>query len=147
VRTRSNPRPQGTPDPDAEDNPQVVLTMHDACSVTGLTQDTLRYWEKQELLDQVGRTATGQRRYTRTDIASIRVLQRLKASGMSIAEMREFAHLRREGPASLERRLGALIDHRGRLDAQLRVVDQWLSVADSRISHYRLVIADRHHES
>lgn len=61
--------------------------------------------------------------------------------------MREFAHLRREGPASLERRLGALIDHRGRLDAQLRAVDQWLSVADSRISHYRLVIADRHHES
>src|SRR3989442_12169802 len=81
-------------------------TFQQVAQQTGLSIDTLRYYERIGLLEPVGRAQNGHRRYTQHDLAWIDLLMRLRDTGMPRAQMVRFAELRRQGSATLtERRL------------------------------------------
>ena len=78
----------------------------EASEQTGLTIDTLRYYERDGLLLRaVPRSSTGQRRYSDDDITWIVLITRLRATGMSIAEVRHYADLVRQGEGTEQQRL------------------------------------------
>lgn len=64
-------------------------------TLTGLSVDTLRYYERQGLIPSVARTPGGQRRYAQKDLPRLSFLLNLRATGMPIATMRRFVQLRR----------------------------------------------------
>ncbi|MEM8535189.1 MAG: MerR family transcriptional regulator, partial [Chloroflexota bacterium] len=70
------------------------LTIQQVAAATGLSSYTLRYYERIGLLDPVGRATSGHRRYTTHDIEWIAFLNRLRAIGMPIRQMQEYAELR-----------------------------------------------------
>lgn len=76
--------------------------MAEAC---GVSVDTLRYYEREGLLDQVDRTDAGQRRYSADDVAWVRVLRCLRVTAMPIREMKVFGDLVRRGDDAIEQRL------------------------------------------
>ena len=58
---------------------------------------TLRFWEKEGLLEPAARTDGGQRLYNKENIAWIRLLKELAIAGVSIPKMRErVAHIKEE---------------------------------------------------
>jgi len=67
------------------------LAIAEVVERTGLSRDTLRYYEKAGLIDAVDRSRGGQRRYVSGDLAWLEFLLRLRATGMSIADMQRFA--------------------------------------------------------
>ena len=71
------------------------------------------------MLDPVHRASSGHRRYSAGDIAWIEFLMRLRATGMSICQMQQFADLRRQGPATVGQRRALLEAHA--LDVQHRL--------------------------
>jgi hypothetical protein len=75
--------------------PGAGLPIAEVVERTGLSRDTLRYYEKAGLIDAVDRSSGGQRRYASADLAWLEFLLRLRATGMSIADMQRFAELRR----------------------------------------------------
>ena len=87
---------------------QKELTIREAASSTGLSAHTLRYYERIGLLDPVGRSESGHRQYTGQDLAWLEFLNRMRSTGMPIRSMKEFASLRRQGPASVPERLALL---------------------------------------
>jgi MerR family copper efflux transcriptional regulator len=66
-----------------------AVSMAEACAATGLSARTLRYYEELGLLPGVRRRAGGRRVYGADEIERLRFIQRLKALGLSLAEVKE----------------------------------------------------------
>ncbi|HEY7488148.1 MAG TPA: MerR family transcriptional regulator [Streptosporangiaceae bacterium] len=113
-----------------------TLTITEVAARTGLSPDTLRYYEKAGLIDPIGRSAGGQRRYAAADMDWIAFLLRLRDTGMSIADMQRFAELRRAGNASVADRLELLREHRARLTERIRRLQANGRALDEKITHY-----------
>jgi len=66
-----------------------ALSIAELREATGLTARTLRYYEELGLLPGVRRRAGGRRVYGRDEVQRLRFITRLKALGLSLAEIRE----------------------------------------------------------
>ena len=113
------------------------MTIAEAAERSGLTKDTLRYYEKDGLmLAPVDRSATGHRRYTERDLTWIELVTRLRATGMPIREVRRYADLVRGGAGNEQERLDLLRAHRQQVLAQLAEVQEHLGAIDRKIGIY-----------
>lgn len=94
---------------------------------TGFSLDTLRYYERIGLLDDIARNSGGQRVFTESDVAWLRILRCLRDTGMPIQRMVRYAELARGGEETVEERLELLREHDRDIDekiAHLRVEQQ-----------------------
>jgi DNA-binding transcriptional MerR regulator len=113
------------------------LTIAEAAFRTGLSIDTLRFYEKDDLLLRpVPRTATGHRRYGPDDLHWIEMVNRLRATGMPIRDVRRYAALVRAGAGNERERLALLRQHRQFVLAQLAEVTDHLGAIDRKIGVY-----------
>src|SRR5947209_3526573 len=103
---------------------ETGLTIQQVAQQTGLSIDTLRYYERIGLLETVGRAQNGHRRYTQHDLAWIDLLIRLRNTGMPRAEMVRFAQLRRQGSATLTERRLMLEQHQHSLERHMAELQQ-----------------------
>lgn len=109
----------------------------EAAERLGLTADTLRYYEKDDLLLRpVPRSASGHRRYEDLDLKWIELITRLRATGMPIRDVRRYAALVREGDGNEAERLDLLLAHRELVLRQLAEVQTHLSAINSKIGIY-----------
>lgn len=58
-------------------------------AATGVSPDTLRYYEKEGLVDPPARAANGYRHYDDTHVARVRFVRSAQALGFALAEIRE----------------------------------------------------------
>jgi DNA-binding transcriptional MerR regulator len=115
----------------------VTYSIAEASDATGLTPDTLRYYERDGLmLRPVGRAATGHRRYTDADLQWIGLLNCLRGTGMPIRDVRRYAELVRGGEGNETARLDLLRAHRVQVLAQLAQVQEHLGAIDRKIGIY-----------
>jgi DNA-binding transcriptional MerR regulator len=115
----------------------VSLSIAEAAEATGLSADTLRYYERDGLLLQpVARSASGHRRYARPDVDWIVLLTRLRATGMPIRDVRRYTELVRAGAGNEPERLALLQTHRERVLAELAAVREHLEAIDLKIDGY-----------
>jgi len=115
----------------------MSLTIAEAAERTGLTADTLRYYERDGLmLRRVDRSATGHRRYTDADLHWIGLINCLRGTGMPIREVRRYAELVRAGDGNETERLELLRGHRLDVLAQLAEVQEHLGAIDRKIGIY-----------
>jgi DNA-binding transcriptional MerR regulator len=114
------------------------LSISDAAEVTGLSTHTLRYYERAGLmLDRVGRASSSHRRYSDAEIRWVVLLTKLRATGMPIRRMREYAELVRAGAGNEEERIELLEAHRREVVQQLEAVQRDLEAIDQKIEIYR----------
>lgn len=67
-----------------------------------LSEDTLRYYEKIGLLAHVPRDASGHRVYGSREIKEIEQIMYLKASGLSLTDIRQYLELTQSGKEGKE---------------------------------------------
>ncbi|NIR43469.1 MAG: heavy metal-responsive transcriptional regulator [Gammaproteobacteria bacterium] len=70
----------------------------DIARLSGLSVDTLRYYEKTGVLPPVARTTGGTRLYTERDLGRVRFIRRAQAMGFSLAEIGQLLRMR-DNPA------------------------------------------------
>ena len=115
-----------------------ALSISDAAELTGLSTHTLRYYERAGLmLDAVERAPSSHRRYTDAEIRWVTLLTRLRATGMPIRRMREYADLVRAGDGNEAERLALLVAHRDAVLEQLAGMRRNLEAIDHKIDIYR----------
>lgn len=115
----------------------TCMTIAEVAKRTGLTPHTLRYYEREGLLlREVDRSSTGHRLYHEDDITWIRLITRLRATGMPIREVRRYAELARAGDATRRERLELLRAHRRRVIERLTVIEEHLKAIDYKIEFY-----------
>ena len=115
----------------------TAMTISDAARAAGVSAHTLRYYERAGLLDPIERGESGHRRYRDEDHVRIQFLTKLRATGMPIRRIREYADLVRRGEDTNERRLAMLEAHRDAVRARLAETQQNLDLIEQKIDHYR----------
>jgi DNA-binding transcriptional MerR regulator len=86
---------------------------------TGFSLDTLRYYERIGLLDDIARNSGGQRVFTEDDVAWLRILRCLRETGMPIQRMVRYAELARGGEETVAERLELLREHDRDIDEKI----------------------------
>ena len=104
--------------------------------MVGLTAHTLRYYERIGLTSPPPRGSDGRRRYTDANLEWLRLITRLRTTGMSIAEMCRYAELAREGPSTAVDRRQLLEAHRDDVRKRVAELQRDLAVIDSKIETY-----------
>jgi len=102
----------------------------------GLSEHTLRWYERIGLLDRIERGPDGRRRFGQKDLDWILLLTRLRATGMPVKDMQRYAELVRAGAGEAER-LELLSEHRSRVRAALIAQQECLQMLDTKIRIYR----------
>jgi len=104
---------------------------------TGISLDTLRYYERIGLIDPVKRASNGHRRYGAADLRRVDFLKRLRATGMPISEMQHYVDLFREGDATITERREMLEAHRSAVLEQMSALGETLALLERKISNYQ----------
>ena len=108
--------------------------------LTGLSKDTLRWYEQEGLIPSVDRDASGYRAYDDAALRLIELVIRLRRTGMPVHQMREFVAMVREGAATHGRRMALLEQHRQHVYARLAEINEDLQAINSKIDHYAQLI-------
>ncbi|MBS1711421.1 MAG: MerR family transcriptional regulator [Armatimonadetes bacterium] len=113
-----------------------LYTIGEVASQLGVTTHMLRYYERAGLLHAVQRTAGNARRYPSAAIDLIRLLRKLRETGMPIARMREYVDLIADGPATIEARQELLRAHRESLCSQIDALEHCKALVDAKLDVY-----------
>lgn len=116
---------------------EKALSIQEVATRTGISIDTLRYYERIGLMDAISRAPNGHRRYTEADLAWIHLLKCLRTTSMPIVEMQKFAELARQGDTTIPERCQLLEAHRETLLLQLQNIYQTLQAVEDKIRYYR----------
>jgi DNA-binding transcriptional MerR regulator len=114
----------------------VTYAIAEAAQQSGLSIDTLRYYERIELIDPPARDSGGRRAYSEEDLAWLGFLTKLRTTGMPIRLMREYAKLRHQGLATATRRKNILIEHRRDVRSRIADLQACLEVLNYKITNY-----------
>jgi len=125
---------------------EKTYTTSDVARLTGLSIDTLRYYERIGLIHEVDRLSNRHRRYTDSDIQWIQFLLRLRDTGMSIQQMLEYARLQRLGESTLRERVALLKAHHEQVGLHIQQLQEYLVVIDRKITTYECTLLARETE-
>ena len=113
-----------------------MYSIQEVSRKTGLTAHTLRYYEKEGLLNGVERSQGGFRQYTDEDLERLGLICCLKNPGMSIQEIARFVQLTREGEHTLEERVELLRAHRERVLARMEEMQKYLDKVTWKLNFF-----------
>ena len=116
-------------------------TIQRAAEETGLSADTLRYYERIGILPGIGRSESGHRRFTDDDMGWIKLVQFLRATGMPLEDLHRYAELVQEGEHTAAERLSLLEAHKRRIEVELAELTLALDLVDKKIAGYTQLVA------
>jgi DNA-binding transcriptional MerR regulator len=120
-------------------------TIGEATELSGLSEHTLRYYERAGLLDPIRRQSSSRhRRYAGDDVARLRTLACLRAAGMPLAQMRRYFELLAHGAAAAPLQLEMLVAQREVLQARRRELDDHLRYLDGKVAYWQAIQAGDH---
>ncbi len=111
---------------------------------TGLSIDTIRYYEKLGLIPCPWRNSGGTRVYDPGILGWVSFLKALKATGMSLADMQAYAEMRARGNATASPRRTMLEQQREIVKAKISELQSCLELLDHKIENYHEI--ERKHE-
>jgi DNA-binding transcriptional MerR regulator len=114
----------------------VTYSIAQAAERSGLSIDTLRYYERIGLVEPPARDSGGRRDYSEEDLAWLAFLTKLRTTGMPIRMMREYAQLRHRGVGTTARRKQILVDHRASVLERVSELQSCLEVLNYKITNY-----------
>jgi DNA-binding transcriptional MerR regulator len=113
------------------------VTVAEAAREAGVSAHTLRYYERAGLLETVERNGSGHRRFSPEDIEWVVMITRLRATGMPIRLIREYAELVWAGEGNERERLAIMEAHREQVLERLAEIQRNLELIDFKIDLYR----------
>ncbi|MFJ9690124.1 MerR family transcriptional regulator [Streptomyces bacillaris] len=113
----------------------TALTPAAAADRTGVSIDTLRYYEREGLIGPIRRSGGGHREYTENDVFWIGLVTCFRDAGLGIADLRGFVTILR-AEHSPQERVAFLRERRAALEQRVAALYQAMEVLDEKIAHY-----------
>ena len=112
------------------------MTIKEVSEQYGISQDTLRYYERVGMIPPVTRTEGGIRNYTEQDLRWVNLAKCMRSAGLPVEAMIEYVRLFQEGDSTIPDRLQLLTDQREVLLEQRKQIDETLNRLNYKISRY-----------
>ena len=103
---------------------------------SGRSIHAIRWYEAQGLVPGVERDKGGRRVYTELHVGWLGLMDRLRRTGMTIAQMREYTALVKQGHSTLRQRQALLTAHRARVTDTIAEWKAALRTIDGKIDFY-----------
>lgn len=103
---------------------------------TGLSLDTLRYYERVGLIPPVNRNDSGIRDYDEIDLRRVEFIKCMRSAGLPIEVLIEYVDLVQQGDLTIDARKEILIEQRAQLAARMAEMQKTLDLLDYKISVY-----------
>lgn len=103
---------------------------------TGRSIYTIRWYEKQGLIPGVARDAGGRRVYADHHVAWLDLIDRLRRTGMSVAQLREYTSLTRQGKSALKEQRALLAAHGERVRETIADWTEALALIEAKVDFY-----------
>ena len=110
-----------------------MSSIHEVSKKTGLTDHTLRYYEKVGILVDISRTQGGVRQYSDADLESLNLICCLKNTGMPLQEISRFLELTRKGDRTMKERVELLRAHREIVRDQMKETKKYLDKVTQKL--------------
>jgi DNA-binding transcriptional MerR regulator len=114
----------------------TALQIGELSSRTGRSVHAIRWYEAQGLIPGVTRDRGGRRVYSELHLGWLELMDRLRSTGMSIAQMRQYTALVKQGTRTLRQRQVLLARHRARVEQTIAEWKQALKLIDGKIDFY-----------
>jgi len=102
----------------------------------GISQDTLRYYERIGLIPPINRNTRGLREYTEKDCGWIQVILFMRDAGMSIELLLEYVKMVHQGDETMQTRKELLIEQRDQLVTKIEELQRTLDLLNGKIKSY-----------
>ena len=112
------------------------MTIKEVSEKYGVSQDTLRYYERVGMIPEVSRTAGGIRNYTQEDLGWLELALCMRSAGLPVNVLVEYLKLYRQGDETIPQRLELLTAQRKELLEMKSRIEQTLARLDYKISVY-----------
>jgi MerR family transcriptional regulator, aldehyde-responsive regulator len=106
----------------------------------GVSQDTLRYYERIGLLPRVNRNKSGMRDYSEEDCKWIEFVKCMRSAGLPIEVLIEYVRLFQQGDETIEARKEILIEQRKQLLKKMEDMQKTLERLDYKIASYEQTV-------
>lgn len=103
---------------------------------SGLSVDTLRYYEKIGLLPPVSRTQSGIREYGEQDVKRIDFVRCMRNAGLPIEVLIDYFVLVEQGDETIEARKMILLEQRAQLVDRIAEMQKTLNLLNQKIQGY-----------
>ncbi|BAS48085.1 MerR family transcriptional regulator [Aggregatibacter actinomycetemcomitans NUM4039] len=115
----------------------MSYTTAQAAQKMGISAHTLRFYDKEGLLPNVGRDEHGNRRFTDNDLQWLSLLQCLKNTGMSLKDIKRFAKCTTIGNSTIEERLALFENQTQNVKQQISELKRYLSLLEYKVAFYQ----------
>lgn len=112
------------------------LSIGEAARASGLSEDTLRYYERIGLTPFVERASSGHRRYSPDDLQWLAFVTNMRKTGMSIETLQRYAELIRradDGEDVKEEKRALLLAHAQSVREKIKELQTCLEVVDYKL--------------
>lgn len=119
------------------------MTIAEVSEKFGLSQDTIRYYERIGLIPRVNRNKSGIRDFTEEDCKWIEFIKCMRNAGLPIEVLIEYVALFQQGDETIEARKALLIEQRNQLIKRIEDMKKTLERLDYKIARYEQAIVER----
>lgn len=117
------------------------MTITEVSKKYGLSQDTLRYYERIGLIPHVNRSKSGIRDYTEESCGWVEFIKCMRGAGLPIEALIEYVTLFQQGEETVEARKNILIEQRESLKQRIEDMQKTLERLDGKIARYECIAA------
>ena len=112
------------------------MTIKEVSEKYHISQDTLRYYERMQMIPKVHRTSGGIRDYQAEDLRWVELAICMRSAGLPIEVMIEYLRLFQEGDSTIPARLELLNEQMDALRAQKEHLEATMERLSFKIKHY-----------
>jgi len=113
---------------------------------TGISSDTLRYYERIGLMWPVNRNASGIRDYTDLDLRRVEFIKCMRSAGLPVEVLIEYVGLVQQGDHTIEARKEILKEQRDLLTARMEEMQKTLDLLNHKIEVYENALLKKEQE-
>lgn len=114
----------------------INMTIKEVSEKYGISQDTLRYYERIKMIPKVTRTKSGIRDYQKEDLRWVELAICMRSAGLPIEVMIEYVELFQQGDETIPARLELLYAQMQILNEQKNQIEETMKRLSYKIEHY-----------
>jgi len=114
----------------------MAISIKQFAKETGVSEYTLRFYEKEGVLPFVERNKNGNRIYDEQNFEWIYFIISLRETGMPLSEIKRYAKLFKQGDSTISERKQMMLEHKTKAEEQLTQILKHLERINYKLALY-----------